>query len=466
MELKPLIDALPAVSHIKADKQIVTADTVVDNTTTPQSGKLDMELRGLIRLALQQSSRLLNQQLANSEQLLPQISKTLQHILASTVPNADTVSNGLAALLAARKLTINELMGLANSLQLLAQVQTIKQAGANDITSVMLQRLGQQAQQLLAEVTTPTTVTKSTQEQVLTFLNQTIPNTIPQTAIYQPLMQLLKLFAPTAPMLIQDQAKLNMIPELAQVWAVAQQLPAASLELSPSIFSQFSQALQTLAQFKFSNTAELSANNLTQLKQLLPAASESNLTQNMAAKQLLAPFFSLAPAIVRQAAHQLNRSQLVSAWLLAQPETVALLKTPATILMQNAATIRHIAFSMGQMFKTEGEITAQSTSLSLQLPVHGEPGLLYPAHIHIYHEHQDQKSAIVATSRDTWLRVTLEPEYIGSVELVFHLYGDEILDIKVVFADKDIPRLFAESEADIRDACLDFPFELRDLSII
>jgi hypothetical protein len=228
------------------------------------------------------------------------------------------------------------------------------------------------------------------------------------------------------------------------------------------------QVASTLAELDFA-AVDLDPAVLQQAREQIRAAMPDELRQaaaRFATQQSSSGNVSI-PLMIRQAADKLNLPELLQLWPLNDRELVTLIEnTSPDVLKQSASTVRTLAELVNRAFQTTSDDQGQAILLTLQMPFNGEPAQPQPVHIHVFHEKGQTKNDGSESKPDTWVRITLQPEYTGQVDTVFHLYGEDILDIRVVFANKQASLLFGETVPLIREACSEFPFLLGDVSVV
>lgn len=131
-----------------------------------------------------------------------------------------------------------------------------------------------------------------------------------------------------------------------------------------------------------------------------------------------------------------------------------------------AAAIRELAESVPKPGNVLVERQERHNVLSFTVPLYfGDGQAAYPAHIHVYHQQEEDKKNPGQRVAETWLRVCLETENIGTVETAFHLYDGENLDVKVRFADKEAAAGFSDSVADVKARLGKLPFQLGEFLV-
>lgn len=131
-----------------------------------------------------------------------------------------------------------------------------------------------------------------------------------------------------------------------------------------------------------------------------------------------------------------------------------------------ARVVRELADTMPKPGGMVAERQDSQSILSFSLPLSfGDGQTVYPAHIHVYHQQEEDKKNPGQHVTETWLRVCLETENIGIVETAFHLYDGETLDVKVRFADQEVADGFAESVEEVKAQLEQLPFTLGEFLV-
>lgn len=104
--------------------------------------------------------------------------------------------------------------------------------------------------------------------------------------------------------------------------------------------------------------------------------------------------------------------------------------------------------------------------LTFTVPLYfGEGHTAYPAHIHVYHQEEEDKKNPGQQVTETWLRICLETENIGIVETAFRLYDGQSLDVKVRFNDSEVAKSFADSIPAVKEQLGQLPFNMGDFLV-
>lgn len=88
-----------------------------------------------------------------------------------------------------------------------------------------------------------------------------------------------------------------------------------------------------------------------------------------------------------------------------------------------------------------------------------------PVYINVYHEKEDNTPG-ASKSAETWLRVKVEPEYLGEVTAIFHLYQENLLDVKVIFNNDEAIGEFNRFLPNIEEALQNTNMQLNSLLVI
>jgi len=89
----------------------------------------------------------------------------------------------------------------------------------------------------------------------------------------------------------------------------------------------------------------------------------------------------------------------------------------------------------------------------------------YPAHIHLFHQQEEDQKHPGQTAAETWLRICLETENLGTVDTLFRLHDRDTVDIKVQFDDQSTAAAFATGADEIKDKLRELPLTLGEFLI-
>ena len=88
----------------------------------------------------------------------------------------------------------------------------------------------------------------------------------------------------------------------------------------------------------------------------------------------------------------------------------------------------------------------------------------YPAYIHVYDEsHEDDGSEQI--KKETWLRICVLTDHIGTVELINRIYEETHVDMRLYFSDPDAAWEFRSHLDDIRASAEDTPIVIEGIQI-
>lgn len=135
----------------------------------------------------------------------------------------------------------------------------------------------------------------------------------------------------------------------------------------------------------------------------------------------------------------------------------------AAELRHAAAAIKETAAVMQKQDAVIGERQSEHSVLSFSTALQMAPGVIYPAHIHIYHQHAKEKGRDNGQDYETWVRVSLETENIGDVRAVFRIYENDRLDVRVGFKQAEALQQFRRQLPELRMSLEGERLKLRDL---
>jgi len=175
------------------------------------------------------------------------------------------------------------------------------------------------------------------------------------------------------------------------------------------------------------------------------------------------------PEKIRQAAVQHNIPELRQTWVIQRLAAAReWLATPPEVLRQASQTLHEMAASIPRASSdTPSEATSGQNSLNMVIPLYfGEDKKAYPAYIHVYRDKDENSGKTDGTTAETWLRVCISTQNIGIVDMVFHIYGDKQLNIRLNFSDASLAGKFKENIAAIRTKLdKDSPLTLADFNV-
>lgn len=183
-------------------------------------------------------------------------------------------------------------------------------------------------------------------------------------------------------------------------------------------------------------------------------------------RQLFKAVVEAMPPAIRHAAEKTPEVQQL--WILKQLNQLSQLPemNPKT-MQQTSKLIDQLLQHTGSTATTHTENTDGQRSLSFTVPLYlGEQSQQsYPAYFHIFHQNKESGTTETDQTRETWLRVCLKTENAGVVDLVFRLYKDNQLNLRVGITDHNAAQLFNGFIPEIRTAIESTPITVTDISI-
>ena len=205
--------------------------------------------------------------------------------------------------------------------------------------------------------------------------------------------------------------------------------------------------VQLLQNFVNSRNSTLSDADAKQLQQLIEIVQQN------------------VPGTVRQAATEQRMPDLPRLWAFMQTaDIVTTRKMNAEQYKRAGRNVAALALSMRGAL--EGENAAPQPgqrSMNFVMPLFmGEAE--YPAYIHVYDEsHEDEGSEQI--KKETWLRICVLTDHIGTVELINRIYEETHVDMRLYFSDPDAAWEFRSHLDDIRASAEDTPIVIEGIQI-
>ena len=158
------------------------------------------------------------------------------------------------------------------------------------------------------------------------------------------------------------------------------------------------------------------------------------------------------PGTVRQAAFEQQMPDLPRLWAFMQmADIVKTRKMTAEQYKRAGRDVAALALTMRSAF--EGENAAPQPgqrSMNFVMPLFMGTSE-YPAYIHVYDEsHQDEETERV--KKETWLRICVLTDNIGTVELINRIYEENHVDMRLYFSDADAAWEFRKVLDEIRES--------------
>lgn len=175
------------------------------------------------------------------------------------------------------------------------------------------------------------------------------------------------------------------------------------------------------------------------------------------------------PVAIRQAAARQNLPELPKLWAFVQLCNLSrLLDLPANRLRNASKNINDFASMLKKATQSENETNGNQRSISFMTPLYlGENDHCYPAYIHLYHENGDEAGASQGEEKkETWLRLCLMTEHIGAVELIFRLYEQENVNLRLSFSNEMVAESFQSYIPELESAFEALPLNLTDVKVL
>jgi hypothetical protein len=198
----------------------------------------------------------------------------------------------------------------------------------------------------------------------------------------------------------------------------------------------------------------------------LPPETAAPTVQGDLAKASAALARSL-PESVREAAVFQNMPELEKALVWQKvADSLPWLRLPADSLRQAGHTAREMAAAVAMPAQAATETAAGQQVLVMTMPIFFADGHVYPAYIHVSRDREQAGGGATAAAKDTWLRMCVATDNLGVVDMVFHLYDQEQLSIRVVFNNTEAGEEFRRALPDLRGALADSPLTLTDIAVV
>ncbi|MBP2631132.1 MAG: hypothetical protein H6Q70_1760 [Firmicutes bacterium] len=172
------------------------------------------------------------------------------------------------------------------------------------------------------------------------------------------------------------------------------------------------------------------------------------------------------PTIIRQAAIKRNLPDLPKLWSFVQLCDLAqVADLPANKLKNASKNISDFTSLLKESMQNENEVNGNQRSMSFMTPLYlGDNKHCYPTYIHIYNQTDEGRDAY-EKQKETWFRICLLTENLGAVEMVFRLYEQSKLNLRVTFSDNEAVQSFNEYMPEIQAAFKEMPLDLTDVKV-
>lgn len=190
--------------------------------------------------------------------------------------------------------------------------------------------------------------------------------------------------------------------------------------------------------------------------------------QRQAFEQLVNTQMAKVPPQVAETAVRQQLPELPKVWaamraLAAQPLTAV----PENLKPQALDAVKELAQTLYKPAALQTEKLPDHSTVAFSMPLYVGDGQYYPAHIHLYYQHQQQGGGGAARQNryETWLRISLETKHVGTVDTVFRVYDEDKVDVRVGFSDSEAMQEFGQGVADLRKDLSDNRLQLQDVSL-
>ena len=229
---------------------------------------------------------------------------------------------------------------------------------------------------------------------------------------------------------------------------------------------ELTNVLKNLAQ-QLLTTKTISPEQEVALRQFLNNKAQLKPEEVEQFNKLLKLCEDFTPLSIKQAAVKNKAEDLPKLWIMAQLRDLAeVADLPAEQLKAAAKSLHDFSTILRSALQNENEVGNNQKSMSFMLPLYmGENEQNYPAYFHIYHEKENGKNPYANQEYETWLRICLLTENIGAVEIVFRLYENDKLNLRIALAEDEFVKDFNENFSQVQTALTEMPFNLTEVKV-
>ena len=229
---------------------------------------------------------------------------------------------------------------------------------------------------------------------------------------------------------------------------------------------ELTNVLKNLAQ-QLLTTRTISPEQEVALRQFLNNKAQLKPEEVEQFNKLLKLCEDFTPLSIKQAAVKNKAEDLPKLWIMAQLSDLAeVADLPAEQLKAAAKSLHDFSTILRSALQNENEVGNNQKSMSFMLPLYmGENEQNYPAYFHIYHEKENGKNPYANQEYETWLRICLLTENIGAVEIVFRLYENDKLNLRIALAEDEFVKDFNENFSQVQTALTEMPFNLTEVKV-
>jgi len=245
------------------------------------------------------------------------------------------------------------------------------------------------------------------------------------------------------------------------VESLIKQSPVTPADISDALTQLANQFIET------TTTTEQLKNLIRDLKAQLFTTDVSNIEKEQTmVNQLTKLFEEKIPQALQEGVVKNKLIDSAKVWtILKSLETEPWQNIESQSLQKSAGMIKELALSMYKSTGVEVQKQAEHSTLAFSIPLQVAEGVYYPAHIHIYQEQKNSSNELAQRQFETWLRICVDTENIGTVDSIFRLYGDNKLDVRVVFPSSVAASQFSEQLPALRKNLDESKINVADIMI-
>lgn len=220
---------------------------------------------------------------------------------------------------------------------------------------------------------------------------------------------------------------------------------------------------------QFEGKEQLFAQTKQLLQQLFLGDNAQMLSKDMdGIRNLFSRLGQHVPQNLLQFAEENHLPKLTDAYILLKLQDVLQWKDMhINVLRECAAKLRDLTASLqNNITENGGETNLQQTIATFSVPIYfagnSQP---FPLYIHIYSDGKPKSKKTVNKHYDVWMRMSLQTENIGVVDILLHWFGERQLSLKVDFSHDDYADSFLDFVPRIRTHIDELAIRLTDIHI-
>lgn len=173
------------------------------------------------------------------------------------------------------------------------------------------------------------------------------------------------------------------------------------------------------------------------------------------------------PYSLRQAAAKQDLPDLPKLWAFVQLNNLTkLVNLNEQKLKAAGKHVQEFSNMLKRSLQNESEVSGNQRSIFFMTPLYlGENERSYPTYIHLYHQKEEEDGKDGQKQRETWLRICLLTENVGAVEIIFRLYDEKNLDLRLSFSKAEAVQDFDAYLPEMKEAFETLPFSLADVKV-